>query len=163
MRNLKLSIALATAAACLSSPATSQAYDPGRIMHGVKLEDLRAIVSSFGDSVMEEGVSGETSLAARSAADGTVYLLLGTACGNESVGCQGVNMQVRFDAEAVDNAAVNRINMAEQALNTWFNAETKTLGFSRYVVLDHGITMANLRENVVVLLAIAPTAAENFR
>jgi hypothetical protein len=160
MHNFTLPIALSAAA--LAMPAAAQTYTPERILEGVKLDDLKAIVSSFEDEVISEGMAGETSLAARSA-DGTVYLLLGTACGNETLGCQGVNMQVRFDTEEIDREKVNRANMAEQALNTWFDADTNTLGFSRYVVLDHGITMGNLRENVVVLLAIAPSAADNFR
>ncbi len=161
MRNFTLTIAL-SAAACLSMPAAAQTYTPERIVEGVKLDDLRAIAASFGDEVISEGMAGETSLAARSA-DGTVYLLLGTACANQALGCQGVNMQVRLDGEAIDHEKVNAVNMAEQALNTWFDPETGTIGFSRYVVLDHGITMANLRENVAVLLAIVPTAAGNFR
>lgn len=161
MHHLKLTIALAVAA-CLPPPVAAQAYSPARIVEGVRLGDLKAIVASFGDEVINEGMAGDTSLAARSA-DGTVYLLLGTACGDEALGCQGVNMQVRLDAEAVDHEKVNALNMAEQALNTWFDPRTNTLGFTRYVVLDHGITMANLRENVAVLLAIAPTAAESLR
>lgn len=162
MRNLTLSFALLAVSVVLSGPATAQAYIPEQVVHGVQLEDLKAIATSLEHEVVVESMAGRTSLAARSA-DGTLYLLLGTACGNDALGCQGVNMQVRLDAEEIDHDKINAINMAEQALNTWFDADTGTLGFSRYVVLDHGITMGNLRENLVVLLAIAPSAADSLR
>lgn len=162
MRKSTLSIALSAAAACLASPAAAQTYAADRVVHGVTQEDLKALVASLGHEVIGEGLAGGSGIAARTPGE-TVYLLLGTACGNESLGCQGVNMQVRITADAVDLEQVNALNMAEQALNTWYDSNTRTLGFSRYVVLDHGITMENLRENIAVLLAIAPAAAERFR
>ena len=36
--------------------------------------------------------------------------------------------------------------------------EKKSLVFTRYHVLDHGVTMANIRENVNVLLAVTADA-----
>jgi len=152
---------LAASAMCLAAPASAQSYEPGRILKGIGIGDLRAIVASYQDEVIEEGITENPSLAARST-DGTVYLLLGTACADQAIGCQGVNMQVRFDMDDADYALVNEINMSEQACNTWFDAETKTLGVSRYVVLDYGITMENLRENVNVLLAVSGNVAEYF-
>lgn len=156
-------IAAAAFAACLAAPASAQTYAPGKILKGVTLDDLKAVVASFEDTVTEEGVSGETSLAAKSKSDGTIYLLIGTACDDEAVGCQGVNMQVRFDGDGVTTDTVNKINLNEQALNTWYDAESDTLGFTRYVVLDHGITMENLRENVSVLLAIVAAADQYLK
>ena len=49
-------------------------------------------------------------------------------------------------------------NLEQAALNTWADFEDKTLGFTRYVVLDYGVTMANIRENVNVMLAITEEA-----
>lgn len=155
-------VVAAAAAACSAAPVSAQTYTPGRILKGVKLDDLKAIVASFKETVTETDVAGETSLAAKTA-EGTIYVLIGTACDDKALGCQGVNMQVRFDADSVDLKTVNDVNLSEQAIQTWYDAESKTLGFTRYVVLDHGITMENLRENVNVLLAIVADAQDRFK
>ena len=34
------------------------------------------------------------------------------------------------------------------------------MGISRYVVLDHGVTMANIKANLEVLIAIAPAVVD---
>ncbi|HSJ79298.1 MAG TPA: hypothetical protein VK913_11245, partial [Erythrobacter sp.] len=51
-----------------------------------------------------------------------------------------------------------KANLEQAALNTWADFEGKTLGFTRYQVLDNGVTMANIRENVNVLLALVDAA-----
>jgi len=154
-------IALAAAILGLTAPASAQTYAPSRIMKGAKMDDLRAIVASYEHEIVQEDIFDTPSLAARDE-NGTIYLLSGTACDDQALGCQGVNMQVRFDLAEVDYALVNQLNMDEQAVNVWFDSDSSTLGVTRYVVLDHGITMENLRENVSVLLGIAAIVAENF-
>jgi uncharacterized membrane-anchored protein len=49
---------------------------------------------------------------------------------------------------------VAQANLQYTALNIWVDFEQKSLGFTRYVVLDEGVTMANLRANVEVMLGL---------
>jgi len=155
-------IALACASA-LAAPAQAQGYSAERLVKSVDLDDLEAIVESLGHTISEEGTFGKASLSATDP-EGTSYFLIGTACGANGVpGCQGVMMQVRFDPDdAVTDASLARANLSQAAVNTWRDPADGTIGVTRYVVLDHGITMANLRENVNVLLSLAPSVVDTL-
>lgn len=146
-----------------ATPAMAQDYAAKRVVESVDLDDLKAIVGSLGHEVIVEKVIGDVSLSARDGA-GTTYLLLGNACDVGGIpGCQGVAMQVRFDPEpGVTDTDLARANYSQAAINTWRDPSDGTIGVTRYVVLDHGITMANLRENVLVLLGITPAIVETM-
>lgn len=141
--------------------ARAQGYSGERLVKSVDLDDLKAIVASLGHTVSEQGKFGEISLSATDAED-TNYVLIGTACDANGVpGCQGVMMQVRFDPdESVDSESLARANLSQAAVNTWRDPANGTIGVTRYVVLDHGVTMANLRENVNVLLSLTPSVVD---
>jgi len=159
-----MKLALAAAAATLmltgaAAPLAAQDYAAARVKKSINQDDLVAVVGSLGHQVLEQGTPEDIFVAAQ-AEDGTTYLLFGTACNvNEVPGCQGIMMQIRFDlppATTVQTLAA--ANLEQAALNTWADFEDKTLGFTRYVVLDYGVTMANIRENVNVMLAITEEA-----
>jgi len=141
--------------------AQAQSYSAERLVNSVDLDDLKAIVKSLGHTVSGQGKFGEVSLSATDAEE-TNYILIGTACDvNGARGCQGVMMQVRFDPdESVDAESLARANLSQAAVNTWRDPANGTIGVTRYVVLDHGITMANLRENVNVLLSLTPSVVD---
>lgn len=160
----RLRLAAGTAligAALLPAAAMAQAYSPERVKKSIELGDLKAVVSSLGHTVEEEGVSGARSLRALDD-DGIRYLLIGTACDANGVpGCQGIKMQVHYDLpDGVTYERVAQANLKQVAVVTWVNFESDTLGFTRYQVLDHGVTMANIRENVLVLLDVYPLAMD---
>lgn len=148
-------IGAVAAAAFAATPLAAQDYAAERVVKSVGQADLVALVGSLGHQVKEEGEAGEVLVAAEDA-DGVTYLLYGTACEVNGVsGCQGVMMQVRFDLPATTTfESLAKANLEQAAINTWADFERRTLGFTRYVVLDHGVTMANIRENVNVMLAI---------
>ena len=141
-----------------AAPALAQDYAPQRVIKAVDLDDLKAIVESLDHTVVEEQSIGEISLTA-SDGDGTKYLLIGNACNLDGIaGCQGVAMQLRFDGDpSVSDTDLARANLSQAAVSTWRDTATGTIGITRYVVLDHGVTMANVRENVLVLLGLAPS------
>lgn len=152
-------VILSMALCAISAPALAQtAYDPDRVVKSIEARDLVAIVNSLGDSIDE--VQEENRVVLGRTSEGLRYVIFGTACDLQEVsGCQGVMMQVRYDAP--DEATIERVNRAninEGAILTWLAEDRSTLAFARYVILDHGVTMANLRENIVVLLAVAPSA-----
>jgi hypothetical protein len=45
------------------------------------------------------------------------------------------------------------------AVSTRYDPGSNVLSVTRYVVLDRGVTMANVAENVAVLLALVPEVA----
>ena len=155
---LGAAICLALAGA-LASPVAAQVYEGETIKRSVTTADFSAIAQSLGHEVLEV-VEDEQMLIARDK-DGVTYFMIGTACNTGGVvGCQGIMMQVRYNlAPTVTFETLARANYEQAALNTWADFTDKTLGVTRYQVLDHGATMANIRENVLVMLGIAPIAA----
>lgn len=159
MRNLHILAAVVglAGASIVAPPAQAQGYSAERVVTSVDIEDLKAVVTSLEHTIAQERTFGEVSLTATDAG-GTSYILIGTACGDSGAsGCQGVMMQVRFDPEeSVTADSLARANLSQAAVNTWRDPSNGAIGVTRYVVLDHGITMANLRENVNVLLSLTP-------
>lgn len=147
--------AAALAVAGAAAPAAAQDYDAKRVVMSVNQTDLAAIVTSLGHTLRETGKPGETYLAAESE-DGIVYLIFGTACDVSGVpGCQGVMIQARYDLpEGTTLETLAKTNDAQAAISVTADFAEKSLVFTRYHVLDHGVTMANIRENVNVLLGI---------
>ena len=152
-------LAGALALASMAVPVAAQSYRADEVKKSVTQADLVAIVGSLGHKLQEEGPAGENYVIAQDE-EGTNYFLIGTACDVNNVpGCQGIMMQVRYDLPPGTTAeTLAKTNLEQAALNTWADFAEQTLGFTRYQVLDHGATMANIRENVIVLLSLVPEA-----
>lgn len=152
-------IAAGLALAGAAAPAAAQDYDAKRVVMAVSQADLAAIVTSLGHTIRETGKPGETYIAAESE-DGIVYLVFGTACEVSGVpGCQGVMIQARYDLPTSTTLeTLAKTNDAQAAISITADFAAKSLIFTRYHVLDHGVTMANIRENVNVLLAVTADA-----
>jgi hypothetical protein len=148
-------VAGALALAGLAAPAAAQDFVPDRVLKSVNTGDLSAVVGALGHQVIEEGTGDEVIVLGEDP-DQIKYVLLGTACEVNGVsGCQGVLMQAQFDVPpGTTYETVAKANLDFAALNVWVDFEQKSLGFTRYVVLDEGVTMANLRANVQVLLSL---------
>jgi len=141
--------------------AAGEASAQDRIVRAVFQQELNELATSQGHTIVETATSGDPSVTARTA-DGLVFLLFGTACNTEGVaGCQGVMMQVRYDIdERVTFERVNDANFRYAAVATFWDVNERIVGFTRYVVLDDGVTVRNLQQNLGVLLSVAPLAAE---
>lgn len=159
----KLSLGISITFALLAGAASAQDYVPDRVIGAVDTDDLKTIVASLDHQLLQAGQNGDVSVDAQSE-DGMKYRLIGTACDVGGVaGCQGVMMQVRFDASStITDTDLARANFEQPAILTWRDNSDGTIGTTRYVVLDHGVTMANLRENVKVLLGLTPLAVETL-
>ena len=157
----RLALAISLGSALMAAPASAQDYAPQRVVASVDTDDLKAIVGSLDHTLLNEGQFGDVSVGAESE-DGTKYVLIGTACDvGDVAGCQGVMMQVRFDpVSTITDSDLARANLNEAAVLTWRDTSDGTIGVTRYVVLDYGVTMKNLRENVRVLLGITPLVVE---
>ena len=150
--------ALGLAAGLVPSSAAAQDYDAQAVKKSVTTADMRAIVAELGHEEREI-VEDDYVVVARNA-DGLTYSLFGTACDVGSVaGCQGIMAQVRYDVpETVTPQRLAAANLRYAALNVWADFENDVMGATRYIVIDHGVTMANLRANIEVLLDLAPDA-----
>jgi hypothetical protein len=137
-------------------PLSAQTYVAEKLVKSVNQDELIAIVGSLGHQVKGQGEAADNIYVAAEDEEGTTYLLFGTACQiNDVPGCQGVMMQVRYDLPATTTfETLASANFGQAAINIWADFEDKTLGFTRYHVLDHGVTMANIRENINVLLEL---------
>lgn len=162
-RSILLSAAALTCATAAqaqnNSTRTTPEVSSSRIFGSVTSVDLRALVVAEGhtvdaiDPVTSPSVRGRTE-------DGKLFLLIGTACDTDAVpGCLGIMMQMRYDSdESVTFAGVNDANINEASLNTWWDQANNTVGFTRYVVLDDGVSWMNLRQNLRVLLDVSGAA-----
>lgn len=162
MKRMKLAKVVRSAvfACALAAPGTlaAQGYDPARVLRAVDESDLVAVVGALGHAVASRGDEGAF-VVARTPQD-TVYLLMGTACDVGDVpGCQGIMMQVRValpqgtTAETLANA-----NLGQAVITTAADFQRRALIFSRYVVLDNGVTMANIAANIDALLVAVPVS-----
>ena len=163
------SIGLAASAALLLVSGNLQAQSnvrpaapvrsPETIMKSVSEADLKALVLAEGYTIDMMHPDDAPSVRGKTK-EGHKFVLRGTACDVEGVaGCQGIMMQVRYDSDdAVTLEKINQVNIEQGAISAWFDVPGKTFGFTRYVVLDDGVTWMNIRQNLRVLLSIDPIA-----
>jgi hypothetical protein len=164
---MRRTLVLFTLASALAAPAFA---DDNRIVKSVSLKDLETILVEEGHTIMSTGDDGAVSVRATDTnGTGLIFNLLGTACGTEySVDCLGINMQVRYDADGTESLErINAANLMWGATSAWYSADgfdpeepVPTVGISRYVILDGGMTRRNVKDNLLNLLAIAPQVAD---
>lgn len=139
---------------------TSLANDD-RIVRSVDLEDLKALAVAEGHTIESVGDDGDVSLRATTP-DGLIFNLIGTACGTEySDDCLGFMVQVRYDDdEDVTTEKINSANLSYAAVSTWWDQDGDTVGVTRYIILDGGQRMENLKINLENALALGPLVAD---
>lgn len=152
----------------LAALAGSAFADDARLVKSVSLQDLQAILIEEGYTINSTGDDGEVSVRATdTAGTGLIFNLLGAACETEfSDDCLGINMQVRYDADGQETLErINEANLMWAATSAWYSPDgpdgnSPTVGISRYVILDGGMTVRNIKDNLLNLLAIAPQVAD---
>ena len=165
MRTLLTTAALAAAVTFSASAqeftADTSLADDDRVVRSVSLEDLKAIAISEGHEITETGGEGDVSLRAVNS-DGLIFHLIGTACDTQySEDCLGMMVQVRYDSDAdVTDAMINEANLAYAAVSTWWDKEGETVGVTRYIILDGGQRMENVKINLQNALALGPLVAD---
>ncbi|MBA3067076.1 MAG: YbjN domain-containing protein [Hyphomonas sp.] len=151
--------------AALAGPALA---DDSQLVTSVTLADLQRILAEDGYTINSTGDDGAVSVRATDeAGTGLIFNVIGTACEVEGTdGCLGINMQVRYDADGQETLElINDANLMWAATSAWYDdfgvdGNTPTVGITRYVILDGGMTVRNIKDNLLNLLAIAPQAAD---
>lgn len=157
-----------TSLALIAAVAAPAFADDNRLIKEVFLQDLQTILVEDGYTINSTGDDGAISVRATDTnGTGLIFNLIGTACETEySTGCLGINMQVRYDADGEETLErINEANLMWAATSTWYSQEgydgnTPTVGITRYVILDGGMTIRNVKDNLLNLLAIAPQVAD---
>jgi len=158
-----------TSLALMAAVALPAFADDNRLVTSVNLQDLQSILAEEGYTISSTGQEGAVSIEATdTGGTNLIFQLLGTACDLEGYGpgCLGINMQVRYDADGAETLErINDANLMWAATSTWYSAggidgESPTVGITRYVILDRGSTIGNIKDNLANLLAIAPQVAD---
>lgn len=162
------SIAVASAAFALSvlAGATASAQQrpqdlaaDDRIVRAVTIDDLRALAEAEGVQVSRVGNYGPVSLDAVTS-DGLRFRMIGMACIEGNTVCRGVHFNATYGASAdVTAEKVNEISLKLLAVSVW--EREGQLGISRYVILDGGQQMANLKANLRNFLGAVPIVTED--
>lgn len=127
-------------------------------VQSVTLQDLERFATDAGHEVVAFGETTENSLRAETP-NGVTYYMEGTACDDGA--CRGIIMSSRFQAtDAVTLDKVNRANLERAAVSVWRLEDS--VGVSRYVILDGGMSEANIKINLDNFLAIVPGVVEYF-
>ncbi len=157
-----------TTLAVMAAFALPALADDATIVKSVTLQDLQRILVEEGFTINSTGNDGAVSVnATDTVGGGLIFNVLGTACDLDGYdpGCLGINMQVRYDADGEETLErINDANLMWAATTAWYSAggvdgQTPTVGITRYVILDGGMTNKNIKDNLLNLLAIAPQAA----
>lgn len=161
-----LLVTTACAAFFSTMPASAQTSDisadinlasDNRLVRQVGMEDLKAIVVARGDTIL--GVNSEDGpLVNAETEDGFKYSVRGSACGAQ--GCLGVNFSATYSKpDGLTDAIIAETNQKRAAVSTWRSGNS--LGFNRYIILDGGQMMENVKANLDVFVQLTAIAYED--
>ena len=140
---------IAFASVVHAQDAPPQQDRDGWLMTSVSFSDLEYIVEtedygvgqSFADDVAIMAVSPS----------GTPFFMQGTACSTNGT-CQGLHIWMSFAGD-LSEAQANKLNYDYAAVSV-IALNNGSYQISRYLILDHGTTMANIKANLLNVLAI---------
>lgn len=143
--------------AAIGLVCTAQAQDAepeqpdrdGWLMTSISMDDLTYIVETQGHE-LEEEVANNVAVMAMGV-NGVRFFMQGTACSAERV-CQGLHIWMTFDG-AMSYERANELNFEYAAISAIVK-DRSGYQISRYLILDHGTTMANIKANLLNTLAI---------
>lgn len=145
---------IATGLLAFGLSLAASAQDTSRdaeLITAIDKESIRYVIESAGYTVTEEMVSGIGIIGEDT--NGIKFGLTGTFCRADNI-CPGLHMFVSFDDVGTAIYA-NKINSRYSAVQA--SALDDFLLVSRYLILDHGQTLQNVRKNLTVLQSIALT------
>jgi len=161
---MKLSkLVLGLLAAFLAVPVAAQStYQAQNLVKSVSAAQIADIVKSLGHSASL--TSGKKYWFSAKSSLGMAYLVRGNVCDKGAIaGCRGLLLITRFPLGAGKGMAdVNKVNADMATIAAWASTDGKSVFFRRYLVLDHGVTMANLRANISEFEAGVLSAMRNL-
>lgn len=141
------SVALASAAQ--AQDAQPQPDRDGWLMTSISFDDLEYIVETE-DYDLGQAFPDDVAVMAMSPS-GVPFFMQGTACSADQM-CQGLHIWMSFTGEMSESEA-NQLNYNYAAVSV-MAFDNGSYQISRYLILDHGTTMANIKANLLNALAI---------
>lgn len=163
MKTLLIATAIAVSGWGFAPGAQAQS---SAIVNSVMPDDMIGYVEQRGDTVKEAQtlISGSIVpvVMAEREQDGVTYYLYGNACNDEDNSCLGLKFFMKFNAnDAVTLEKINKINMQAPAIKIW--SDGSTVGLERYLILDKGMTEANIAYELQTFLTIVPKVLDQFK
>lgn len=140
---------------------TASAQDTSRdaeLVMAIDKAGMRYVIESAGYTVTGDlssgiGLTGEDT-------NGIKFGLEGTACREDDT-CLGLHMYLQFNDVGTE-AYANKVNRSYAAIKATAFDENR-LRLSRYLILDHGQTLENVRASLTVMQAIALSISNDDR
>ena len=122
---------------------------PDMVISSVTLDDLRLLTDEVGAQVLEQGQSSRGSPYLVVQMPSGLMLGAYTVCGGgEDAKCRGVEFAAVLQ-RPVSDEVVAELDRSFVAVSVQ-RGDAESVHVSRYVILDHGVTWANLTENLKV-------------
>jgi hypothetical protein len=143
---------------CLAMPLGAVAQAPGArspdmTIGSVGTGDLHMLLDEMGASLTFSGVNDRQAPFVFAISQDGMSFGIYTACGNpDGTDCRGIELLAVFDSER-SLADISAIDQSYAAVSV-YKSDENTVHVSRYVILDHGVTWANLLENAEVFAAL---------
>lgn len=160
MRSLRYVLGAALIVAQVPA-AQAQSGSMQRVVYSLSQADMRLLVTLEGHSIVAEKFFDVPSVRGKTK-DGLIFQLFGSGCTTgANATCRNLMMQIRYDDdERVTLEGINEANFREASVTAWWDRDDNTVGFTRFVVLDGGVTMMNLRQNMRTMFTYVPTVTK---
>lgn len=139
---------------------TTHIRDGNVIVTSVTLDDLRLIVDEIGASYSLAGTNNSGAPFVFATTKSGVPFAIYTICSQDGRDCKGVEFLAVVPSihDWLEIASIDRMYPAISV----YQADPETVHVSRYVILDHGVRWANLRENAGVFDLLSTRVAERL-
>ena len=122
---------------------------PDMLVGSVGAGDLHLLLDDMGARLTMTGVNDRQAPYVFATSKGGTPFAIYTACANpDGTDCRGLEFLVGFKSDR-SIEAVSLIDQSYAAVSV-YKSDPGTVHVSRYVILDHGVTWANLLENAAV-------------
>jgi hypothetical protein len=148
----------------LSTGANAQSkYVADKQIDAVNLADVTAIATSLGHT--SSPVPEKNDMVLMQGENVFKYVLQPKVCKQEGVQqCKGILVfAVINDLTFVNDSQIHDINNRFQPVKVYRAKGGQNVIFSRYLILDRGVTMANIRDNISVFLATSRNMVQAFK
>ncbi|MBU2605615.1 MAG: YbjN domain-containing protein [Alphaproteobacteria bacterium] len=158
---VSLCLSVAVQLCALAEAPDTRIRAPDMLVGSVGAGDLHLLLDDMEARLTMTGVNDrQAPYVFATTKHGTPFAIY-TACANpDGTDCRGLEFLAGIDSRrSVED--VSQISQAYAAVSV-YNSDTETVHISRYVILDHGVTWANLLENAAVFEVLCEHVTEDL-
>ena len=142
---------------CATAVAATAAPQPA-LVRAMTVDQLRTIPAALGHAIVDKPEGSADEITARSG-DGQEYSLRGALC-DSAKGCKVVVIQAWIDHSPIAPERLNEANLNVAAVSTVYDTDQGMLRIARLVILEGGVSRANLGANVDAVLSAVPAVLQ---